>query len=81
MRFRCKPTLAESEAKLKRLLSWQPAFAWFPVEVDDGICVWLERVEQRHPGAYISDGDNAVRSGLWISYRLPPCSSVGESGE
>ena len=63
---------AEGEAELKRLLSWQPTFAWFPVEVGNGACVWLERVERRYSGAYLPDYDNVARTGLWVEYRLPP---------
>lgn len=78
MRFKCGPTRAEGEAELKRLLSWQPTFAWLPVEVGEGVCVWLERVEQRHSGAYLSAYDNVARTGLWVDYRLPQSSGLGE---
>lgn len=35
-----------SEARIRRR-QWTPWFAWFPVEVAQGVWVWLEVVERR----------------------------------
>ena len=41
---------------------WKPWFAWYPVCLDDGRRVWMERVERRTVfGRYDS----------WTSYRMP----------
>lgn len=53
MRFKCRKTQEELEAKAEALRSWHDCFTWFPREVG-GICVWLETIERRFPKAIAS---------------------------
>lgn len=75
MRFKCGPTRDEelakeaaARARLDAPHSWHPWFAWFPIQLAQGDCRWLEVVERR--GDYTSRFDN---SPWWVwSYREIP---------
>lgn len=70
MKFDCGLTkLDKMKRKVMIYKSWRTKFAWFPVQVDNNDCRWLELVEYRYPeawcnnfGTYFSKGDIEYRA-------------------
>ncbi|MDR5008266.1 hypothetical protein RGK87_04490 [Agrobacterium fabacearum] len=51
MKLNCGPTIEQKRLELRdRFCVWHRWFAWFPVRVSSGECVWLEYVERRAGG-------------------------------
>ena len=48
MRFNCGLTKEELEAWLNSRCDWHKKFAWFPVRIRSGLCVWLEHYEAKY---------------------------------
>lgn len=66
MKFKCGQSLATIFTKrYERLRNWHTWFAWYPVRIADGICVWWEYVERINTGPACLDGWDE-----W-EYRLP----------
>lgn len=55
MRFHCGPSIwerlntwaTERERRRAAKMLWHPWFAWRPVRMIDGECVWLEKIQRR----------------------------------
>lgn len=47
MRIKCGKTKEEIKAKVDRLNKWHRWFAWYPMSVERGRCVWLETIERK----------------------------------
>ena len=60
MKFNCGE---DWRTKLKRLKDWHPWFAWYPIQVGNKKCCWLERIERK--------GEYGAIGGDWFwEYRL-----------
>ena len=70
MIFKCGLTQEELDAKklaeelhITAMKEWHDHFAWLPVEVEKGKCVWLESIERRAVCFRKSYG--VIRPSLW----------------
>lgn len=62
MKFDCGPTkqhkdaqaVARKEVTARRLRNWHRVFAVIPIKLGPHDCRWLEWVERRYPGAFVS---------------------------
>ena len=63
MRINCH---AWANARFARLTDWHSWFAWHPVTMPSGVCVWLEKIERKGHFSSGYGGD------LWTyEYREP----------
>lgn len=47
MKFKCTTSYERHRKKVDRCQHWHPWFAWRPVRVQEGYCVWLEHIWRR----------------------------------
>jgi hypothetical protein len=66
MMLKCGPSLVQRlESRYRRKRDWHRWFAWYPVRINDGMCIWFEWVEAKNTGPACLDGWDE-----W-EYRLP----------
>lgn len=76
MRFKCRATREERVLEAEELKRWRRWFAWRPIRMSWGDCVWLETVERREPHVWVASGPRfEVRGGGVYEYRLTSRSS------
>lgn len=49
---------------------WRKWFAWYPVKIRPGLCVWLEIIERRSYFADVTNLRLKVRYGESVKYRF-----------
>ena len=68
MRFKCKPQAAayptKAAATVAKWREWHHYFAWLPVEIENGQCAWLERVERICPTAFVGPCSGLARKSV-----------------
>jgi len=75
MRFKCSPSRHTDKDVVKDILvthlrNWHSWFAWYPVSVESGVCVWWERVERRFPKIWVGQCSGKTYREA-AQYRLP----------
>lgn len=71
MRFKCRATYEERVLEAEDMKRWQRWFAWRPVMMPWGECVWLETIERRYPQVSVSTYPHFEIQGYGIvEYRL-----------
>lgn len=71
MKFKCGLTKEEAEQKRLEIIedreTWKTKFAWLPVQIEPGVCVWWEDYEIRE---LLVDPNYPIRYPFaWITQR------------
>lgn len=68
MRFNCGLSYKEKEDRLFKkaqpLRKWHSWFAWWPIRVETGQCVWLEKIERK------LDWIGCITHNFYFEYRI-----------
>jgi hypothetical protein len=57
---------------------WHPYFAWFPIQVGEGDCRWLETIERK--ASYVDLGEFSMHAPFGCYFRARTARNGGSDG-